>query len=151
MNVQSVINSVRAESSVKRCTFVKDEASPRTFRVYPIEFCDLCGCETMRDSGPNYTLAARADVNRASMLADHIGELPTLGACDALGGIAVCPSCWTDEDPNEKTQPLASPAPLAIPADMPREFAEAINSALMQTGRNSIAAWFRIASGLDKG
>lgn len=149
MNPKTLVNSVREDSSAKRVAFVRN--SELSFNLYAVEFCDACGAQCMRDDGPSYHAPDRAAVNRISMMADHIGELAVISACDALGGQAVCPDCYTDADPNEQTQPVAAPASLLSVAGMPREFADEINRALRQTGRNSIAAWFVEASGMNKG
>lgn len=141
---RNVVETVRSESSAKRVAFVRVDAL--SFNLYPVEFCDACGAECVRTDGPTYHAENRAAVNRLSVMADHIGPLPAIGACDALGGIGVCPACYTDEDPNEKTQPF--PAPILAPSGMPREFAEAIASALTETSRPAVAAWFRVYSGL---
>lgn len=133
---KQLVESVRQNSSAKRVAFVRVDAL--SFNLYPIEFCEVCGAECMREDGPTYHAPDRASVNRVSVMADYIGALPHIGACDALGGIVTCPACYT----NEKTQPF--PALLSI-ADMPPEFAAVIKVALRQTGQHAVAAWFAAA------
>jgi len=148
-------NEYRAESSLNRAGIYRDPENPLTLHPYAIEDCEACGCDTMRENGPSYTMASAADRNRVEMLFDHVGQLPELGACDALGGIGVCADCWRPEDaPEDEPHTPAESGPDSfapvvpewIKADIPAAFLEIILAELDESDRehsDGIAAYLR--------
>lgn len=74
------------------------EVGPHGIRIYPIDRCERCGCEVEGVGGTGWIQVEGWTLrDYVEAAGPYVVELPEVGACDALGGIAVCPECYRDE------------------------------------------------------
>jgi len=143
--IDKAIYALREQSGCNTVGVYREPEDALVLHFYAIELCEICERPTMGPNPLSVRMSEREYVNRAEARADYIGVLDELGACEALGGIAVCPTCWTevaDDFPvaEHGTDSFAVAPELPTTVAIPVEFATRIADALHAQGEHGIAA-----------